>query len=115
MSHDLKFFIDGAWVDPVTPKTLDVINPATEESMGRISIGSASDVDKAVKAARRAIETWGFSTREERLALLRKILKAYQRRYEDLAQIVSQEMGAPLAMSRSEQIYCGQAHIESTI
>ncbi len=115
MSHNLKFFIDGAWVDPVTPKTLDVINPATEESMGQISMGSAADVDKAVQAARHAFESWSFSTREDRLALLRKILKAYQRRYEDLAVVVSQEMGAPLAMARSDQIYCGQAHIESTI
>ncbi len=115
MSHNLKFFIDGTWVDPVTPRTTDVINPATEEAFTKISMGSAADVDKAVAAARRAFPAWSLTSRDERLALLRRILAHYMKRYDDMAQAVSREMGAPLAMAKSDQAYCGKAHIESTI
>lgn len=115
MTHNLKFYIDGAWVDPATRRTIDVINPATEEAFTKIAMGSAADVDKAVTAARRAFPAWTVTTREERLALLRRILVEYMKRYDDLAQAVSREMGAPLAMAKSDQAYCGQAHIESTI
>ena len=69
MREYLKFYIDGKWVDPVEPKTLEVDNPTTEQVSGRISLGSAADVDKAVKAARRAFATWSQSSREERLDL----------------------------------------------
>ncbi len=115
MSHNLKFFIDGTWVDPVTPRTTDVINPATEEAFTKISMGSAADVDIAVAAARRAFPAWSLTSRDERLALLRRILAHYMKRYDDMAQAVSREMGAPLAMAKSDQAYCGKAHIESTI
>ena len=67
MREYLQFYIDGQWVDPVEPKTLDVINPATEKVAGKISLGSAADVDKAVKAAKKAFVTWSQTTREERL------------------------------------------------
>ena len=77
MREYLKFYIDGKWVDPVEPKTLEVDNPTTEQVSGRISLGSAADVDKAVKAARRAFATWSQSSREERLDLLQAILAEY--------------------------------------
>ncbi|MGZ8407708.1 MAG: aldehyde dehydrogenase family protein, partial [Caulobacteraceae bacterium] len=80
MREALKFYIDGEWVDPVTPRALDVIDPATEEVCGRISLGSAADVDKAVTAARRAFETFSRTTREERLDLLNRIIAAYDAR-----------------------------------
>ncbi len=115
MSHNLKFYIDGAWVDPATPKTLDVINPATEEAYTKISIGSAADVDKAVAAARRAFSKWSLSTREERLKLLRKILEIYNSRYDEIAEAVSMEMGAPLSFAKSAQSWAGQVHLEATI
>jgi aldehyde dehydrogenase (NAD+) len=115
LSHNLKFYIGGAWVDPVAPKTIDVINPANEEAYTRISGGSAADVDKAVAAARRAFAAWSLSSREERLKLLRKILEIYNSRYDDIAEAVSQEMGAPLAFAKSAQAWAGQAHMESTI
>jgi aldehyde dehydrogenase (NAD+) len=115
MSHNLKFFIDGKWIDPVTARAVDVINPATEEVFTKISMGSAADVDRAVAAARRAFPTWTVTTREQRLALLRRILAEFNKRFDDLANAVSQEMGAPLAMAKSDQAYCGQAHIASTI
>jgi len=91
-----KFYIDGQWVEPTQAKTLDVVNPATEQAVGTISLGSAADVDKAVAAARRAFETYSQSTREERMALLGKIIEVYKRRIPDLAQAISEEMGAPM-------------------
>ena len=94
MREYLKFFIDGEWVDPVTPKTLDVINPATEGVAGRISAGSAADVDKAVKAARKAFETYSLTTREERIELLERIQAEYQKRLGDIAGAFTEEMGA---------------------
>jgi aldehyde dehydrogenase (NAD+) len=78
MRDYLKFYIDGAWVEPTTPKPLKVINPATELPAGQISLGSASDVDRAVPAARRAFDRFSRTTREDRLALLGPIVEALQ-------------------------------------
>src|SRR5579871_2550935 len=103
MQERLQFYIDGKWVDPVTPKTIDVINPATEEAFARVSLGSKADVDKAVKAARRAFESFSRTTREERLALLGKIVAAYQKRYGEIAETISREMGAPTRLSQAAQ------------
>jgi len=80
MREYLKFYIDGQWVDPIEPKSLDVDNPTTEQVSGKIAIGSAADVDKAVKAARKAFATWSVSSREERLDLLQSILAEYQKK-----------------------------------
>ncbi len=115
MPHNHQFYIDGRWVDPVVSRTIDVINPATEEAFAQVSLGSAADVDKAVAAARRAFASFSQTTREERLVLLRRILAEYMKRYDDIAVAVSQEMGAPLQFAKDEQAYCGMAHIESTI
>ena len=99
-----KFYIDGQWVDPVTPAEREVINPATEEPAGFISMGSAADVDAAVGAARRAFDSWSRTTREERIALLEKIVGIYQTRMEDMATAITEEMGAPLeAVSKPMQ------------
>jgi len=114
-NNHLKFFIDGKWVDPVSPKTIDVINPATEDAYTRISAGSAADVDKAVAAARQAFASWSLSSREDRLALLRRILEAYNARYDELAEVVSEEMGAPLSFAKAAQSWAGQVHLEATI
>ena len=103
MKECLKFYINGKWVDPVTPKTLDVINPATEEVVGRISLGSAADVDKAVTAARAAFETFGRTSREERIALLEKVIGAYQARMGEMAETISLEMGAPMWLANAAQ------------
>jgi aldehyde dehydrogenase (NAD+) len=111
MLEYLKFYIDGAWVDPARPKTEDVINPATEEPFARISMGSAADVDKAVAAARRAFESFSQTTREERLALMQKIVEAYQKRYGDVVEAISREMGAPLGLSKNAQAAMGIAHL----
>ena len=78
MREHLTFYIGGQWVDPAQPKTIDVINPATEEVCGRVSAGSAADVDRAVAAAKQAFKTWRKTSREERLALLNRIVEAFQ-------------------------------------
>jgi aldehyde dehydrogenase (NAD+) len=111
MQERLQFYIDGAWVDPAQRQTLDVINPATEEAVGRISLGSAADVDRAVVAARRAFETFSQTKREERLALLGDIIRIYQRRYEEIARTISLEMGAPFWLSKAAQAATGLAHL----
>jgi len=92
-----KFYIDGRWVEPAAAKTWEVRNPATDEVAGTISLGGAADVDRAVAAARRAFETWSLTSREERLAVLDRIIEVYKRRLPELAQAISEEMGAPLA------------------
>ncbi len=115
MSNALKFYINGAWVDPVTPKTLDVINPATEEAFATISVGSAADVDRAVAAARAAFPAFSQTSRQERLALLRRILDVYKARIKDIAEAVSSEMGAPMGLALNSQAGVGASHLESTI
>jgi len=114
-ANALKFYIDGAWVDPAGTATLDVINPATEAPFLTIAMGGAADVDRAVAAARKAFGTWAFSTREERLALLRRVLDEYNRRFEDIAQAVTAEMGAPIEFARDAQAWAGRAHMEAAI
>jgi aldehyde dehydrogenase (NAD+) len=115
MQDKLKFYIDGKWVDPATPKTLEVINPANEEAYARISLGSKADVDKAVAAARRAFETFSRTTKEERLALLQKIFDAYQKHYAEMVETISREMGAPLGLSKAAQAATGLGHLGETM
>ena len=110
-----KFYIDGAWVAPAAAKTLDVINPANEEVAGRISMGSAADVDTAVKAARKAFETFSQTSREERIDLLERIVAEYQKRYEDMAKAITEEMGAPSWLAQRAQAAMGVGHIQTAI
>lgn len=111
MREMLQFYIDGQWVDPVTPKTLDVINPATEEVCGRISMGSAADVDKAVAAANRAFADFANTRREERIDLLQAILDIYARRHDEIATAIMEEMGAPWGLAKYAQAASGTQHI----
>ena len=115
MREYLKFYIDGEWVDPVEPNTLDVDNPTTEQVSGRIALGSAADVDKAVKAARRAFGTWSQSSREDRLDLMQAIHAEYSKRVGDLAEAVTEEMGAPPALSSGMQVGLGLNHLSIAI
>ncbi len=112
MKECLQFYIDGRWVDPVQAQTLDVINPASEEPMGRIAMGSAADVDQAVAAAQAAFESFSQTSVEERTALFDKIIEVYQSRYDEMAEIISQEMGAPLSFSKAAQAATGLAHFK---
>ena len=115
MREYLKFYIDGQWVDPVTPKTMDVINPATEAVAGKISAGSAADVDKAVAAAKRAFETYSRTSREERIDLLQRVLAEYQKRFGDIASAITEEMGAPAGLAQRAQAAIGIAHLTNGI
>ncbi|MCC5870270.1 MAG: aldehyde dehydrogenase family protein [Gammaproteobacteria bacterium] len=110
-----QFYINGQWVDPVAAKTLEVINPATEAVIGKISLGSAEDVDRAVKAARVAFETYSQTTREERIALLEAIATAYKARYNDIAMAISDEVGAPVSLAMKAQAAIGIGHIKTYI
>ena len=110
-----KFYINGKWVDPVTPKTLDVINPATEAVAGRISMGSAADVDAAVRAARAAFASYSQTTVAERIALLEAIINEYKKRYADMAAAITEEMGAPAMLSQKAQAAMGVGHLTTAL
>ncbi len=115
MREYLKFYIDGQWVDPVEMRTLDVDNPATERVNGKIAIGSSADVDKAVKAARKAFDSWSQVSRQERLGVLEAVLAEYQKRAADFADAVSEEMGAPPSLAAGAQFQMGFAHLITAI
>jgi len=110
MKECTQFYINGEWVDPVDPKHLDVINPATEETIGKIAMGNSKDVDTAVAAAKKAFESFSQTSKEERLALMGKILEVYQSRYDEIAETISSEMGAPLWLSKAAQAATGAGH-----
>jgi aldehyde dehydrogenase (NAD+) len=110
MEHARQFYIDGKWVDPATANTLPVINPATEEVITTIAMGSQADVDAAVAAAKAAFETWSRTSVEERLALLDRIIEVYKSRMTEIGQAISQEMGAPLSMALRAQAGAGIGH-----
>jgi len=115
MQEHLKFYIDGEWVDPATPATLDVINPTTEAPFATISMGSAADVEKAVAAAKTAFESFSKTSVQERMELLGAILGEYTKRYDEIAAAISTEMGAPIWLSKAAQAATGQAHFATTL
>ena len=110
-----KFYIDGKWVDPVVPNDLQVLDPATEQPVAVISMGTPADVDRAVAAAKKAFATYSRTSVEERLALLEKLLEVYKRRYEEMAQTITLELGAPISMSRAQQADVGVGHLQGFI
>src|SRR5690349_20644841 len=113
--NNLKFYIDGAWVDPVARRTLDVINPATEQPVAQISLGGEADVDRAVKAARAAFPVYSRTSKAERIALLERIIEAYKARYDDIAKAISLEMGAPITLATKAQAATGVGHLKQMI
>ena len=90
----------GKWVEPAQPKTLEVINPATKAVCGHISLGSAADVDRAVKAAREAFKSFSRTSRKERVELLERIVAESKKRHEDMAKAITEEMGAPVWLAQ---------------
>src|SRR5258708_4973494 len=115
MVNRMQFYIDGAWVDPAVKKSTPVVNPATEEAMYEVALGSKADVDKAVAAAKRAFETYSQTSREERVALMSKIIEVYKGRMKEIGAAVSDEMGAPLPMAEKLQAGAGLGHLMSTL
>jgi len=115
MSHEKQFYINGQWVEPSTTQTVDVINPATEEVVATIAMGSEQDVNAAVAAARKAFESYSQTSREERIALLERILEIFQRRSDEFAQAISLEMGAPAKLSKYAQAPSGTGHFAAAL
>src|SRR5882762_6972895 len=115
MREYLKLYIDGRWVDPVEPKTSEVINPATEAVSGRISMGSAADVDKAVRAARKAFATWSRTSRKQRLEVMQAIKAEYEKRQADIGAAITEEMGAPAALGNGFHVFLGAGHLDTAI
>ena len=110
-----KFYINGKWVSPSKPNDLEVINPSNEDPYAVISLGSKEDIDKAVKAAKTAFESWKKTSKEERLILLEKLLEVYKKRFNEMAKAISDEMGAPMDWATEVQTGSGQAHLEDFI
>jgi aldehyde dehydrogenase (NAD+) len=105
------FYIDGKWVQPIESHDWEAVNPADEEPIAAISLGSAADVDRAVTAATRAFESYSQTTVEERRALLLRVIEAYKARSEEMAQTISTEMGCPVSLSRAAQAAAGLGHL----
>ena len=110
-----NFYINGKWVKPNSSEEIKVIDPATEENCAVISLGNQKDVDAAVGAAKKAFETWAFSSKEERISLLEKLYELYKKRWADIAEAITMEMGAPKDFSTKLQAGTGAAHIKSFI
>ncbi|MEE4659788.1 MAG: aldehyde dehydrogenase family protein [Halieaceae bacterium] len=110
MREYTQFYINGEWVDPTSPNSFDVINPATEEVCAHIALGNEEDVNKAVAAAKAAFETYGWSTREERIAILERLIAAYQDHYAEIAEAISMEMSAPTKLATESQAGAGLGH-----
>src|SRR6266481_10063009 len=104
------FYIEGKWVSPTIARDFIVINPANEEPLATISLGSAADVEKAVAAATRAFESYSETTPDERLAFFQQIIAVYKSKINEMAETISKEMGAPISLSKAAQAPVGLAH-----
>ena len=110
-----QFYINGAWVDPAAGNDFNVIDPSTEQPCAVISLGDQADTDAAVAAAKAAFPTWSMTSKEERIALLEKLFEIYNARSAEMAEAISMEMGAPIALAQTAQVGAGAGHIKSII
>jgi aldehyde dehydrogenase (NAD+) len=115
MRESLGFYIDGHWVDPIAPNAIEIINPATEEAFARVSLGTSSDVDRAVRAARNAFVPYAATSKGERVVLLERVIACYQERLGDLAKTISLEMGAPMSLATSAQAPMGMTQLNTAL
>lgn len=115
MKNAKQFYINGQWVDPIDGTDLDVINPSTEEVVDTISLGGEADSEAAISAAREAFKTWAWSSKQERLDLMNRIFEIYKARSDEMGEIISKEMGAPISMAKTAQSGTGTAHIKAFI
>lgn len=107
-----QFYINGDWVDPVKPSSFDVINPANEEVCAHISMGGEEDVNRAVAAAKAAFKSYSRTAVKERVELLESCVAVYQKYYNDIADAIREEMGAPKELAAGAQAYCGLGHLQ---
>lgn len=115
MQHLQQFYIDGAWVEPSGSQRLPVIDPSTETSLGDVALGDEHDVDRAVAAAKRAFVTFSQTSVAERVALLQSVLEAYLARYDEMADVIMREIGAPKHLAHAWQAGLGRRHLEETL
>ena len=110
-----KFYINGKWVTPSKPNDFEVINPSNEESFAIISLGYIEDTNIAVKAAKNAFNKWKETSKQERINLLEKLLKIYKKRFNEMTEAITTEMGSPIDYSSSTHTVSGQSHLEDFI
>ena len=115
MSNDLNFYINGEWIKSDSNDLIDVINPANEEVIGQITAGTKDDIDIAVKAAAEAFKTFSTTTQDERIELLKAIIKEYENRYKDFVEVITKEMGAPQWLSERAQANTGLKNFKETL
>ena len=115
MNNELKFYINGSWVEPVSIEQIEVLNPATEEILGRITAGTKEDVDEAVKAATHVFEVYSDFSKDQKIAIFESIIKEYEARLPEMAEIISDEMGAPMWLSNVAQAASGLGHFKTTL
>ena len=115
MKNRARFYINGEWVEPSTNQALEVVNPATEESIGSVAVGNQEDVDKAVAAAKSSFDSYSRTSREERVELLESIIDHYKARSDEIAATISEEMGAPIKLAHSAQVPMGLDHLVATL
>ncbi|MDA9702665.1 aldehyde dehydrogenase family protein [Candidatus Pelagibacter sp.] len=115
MENKKNFYINGKWVTPKSKEEIKVIDPATEENCAVITLGNKDDVNDAVNAAKKAYTSWAFSSKEERIKLLEKLYENYKKRWADIANAITIEMGAPKDFATKLQAGTGAAHLKSFI
>ncbi len=110
-----KFYINGEFVDPSSKETLEIINPATEEEIGIVALGSTIDVDKAVYSARKAFSVSSKLSKKDRLDILETIRENYKKRYKDVSEAIRLEMGAPVKLAEGAQTATGLGHLKTAM
>ena len=115
MLQKKNFYINGKWTTPKNQKDIEVINPATEKKCAVISLGGKEDINDAVLAAKEAFKTWGYSKKEERISLLEKFYELYKKRWSDITEAITLEMGAPKDFASKLQTGTGASHTKSFI
>ena len=110
-----NFYINGKWVSPSKANDFEVINPSNEEPFATISLGYKEDTDSAISAAKKAFISWKSTSKAERLSLLEKLLTIYKKRFNEMTEAITMEMGSPIDYSSSAQAISGQSHLEDFI
>ena len=115
MNNELKFYINGSWIEPNSVEQIEVLNPATEEVLGSITAGTKEDVDIAVEAASEAFQTYSNFSKDQKIAIFESIIKEYEARLPEMAEVISDEMGAPMWLSNVAQAASGLGHFKTTL
>ena len=115
MNNELKFYINGSWIEPNSVEQIEVLNPATEEVLGSITAGTKEDVDIAVEAAFEAFQTYSNFSKDQKIAIFESIIKEYEVRLSEMAEVISDEMGAPMWLSNVAQAASGLGHFKTTL